>query len=38
MKCSNCGLKIRNTYLVKRNGQKMIACFNCAEIKNWEKK
>jgi hypothetical protein len=34
--CKNCGIKVSNTYLVTRNNQKMIACFDCAEIKIWE--
>ncbi len=36
--CKNCGVKIRNAYLVTRNEKKVTACFNCAEIKNWENK
>ena len=34
--CENCGTKIVNTYLVTRNNKKMIACFDCAEIKIWK--
>jgi len=34
--CKNCGTKIVNTYLVTRNNKKVIACFDCAEIKIWK--
>ncbi len=34
--CKNCGVKIKNVYLVTRDEEKVMACFDCAEIKNWE--
>ncbi len=34
--CKNCGTKIKNSYLVKRNEEIVKACFDCAEVKNWE--
>jgi len=34
--CKNCGTKIRNAYLITRNEEIVKACFDCAEIKNWE--
>ena len=36
--CKHCGIKIVFSYLVTRNDKKVTACFDCAEIKNWEAK